>query len=342
MRTLMFALLLAGGCAAVMAQDSVLKSKSSNLDNDGSESVVKKILIEEFTGQECQYCPAGHDTVAKRITGYEDRVAIVSHHYGYTEDIFTIEETRLLGEFFKAYGAPGCMVDRTKMEDMYYAYFLASDLSVEHIVSELEKPAAVSIEQTNVFDPQTRELTVTVKGKAYGDVEGTRLAVLVTQSGYLSWQASGGYEYSHDNFPILFLSEYSGDLVPYGEDGSYEMTFTGIVEESYENDFGVREVDTDNLKVVAYISEWNSVEDSPVLNVDFGKMNIKGGAEQVVAGDVRFFCDGGSVKASDDAFDVEVFDFSGVNVRNSALKPGMYLVKASDGSRTVSGKVVVR
>lgn len=341
MRSLMFAIMLAGSGAFALAQNSVYNVNNNAEDGDGGETVVKKVLVEEFTGQDCRFCPAGHDTVAKYMAGYEDKVAVIAHHYGYAEDLFTIEETRQLGEFFKVNGAPGCMVNRTKMEDMYYAYFLASDFKTEYIVSELEKPALVSIEQTNMFDPETRELTVTVKGKAYGDVEGTRLAVLVTQSGYQAYQA-GGERYMHDNFPIEFLTDYSGDLVTYAEDGSYEMTFTGTIEESYSNSDGSRSVDIEQLKVVAYISEWNSVEDSPVLNTDFGKMNIKGGVAQACDDAVRFWCEGGTVKVSDEALAVEVFDLSGAPLRNGSLQPGLYVVRASDGERTVTGKAMVR
>lgn len=338
----MFAIMLAGSGAFAMAQNPVYNVNNNMEDGDGGETVVRKVLVEEFTGQDCRFCPAGQDTVAKYMAGYEDQVVVVAHHYGYAEDIFTIDETCRLGEFFKVNGVPGCMVNRTKMEYMYYAYFLASDFKAEYLVSELEKPALVSIEQTNEFDPETRELTVTVKGKAYGDVEGTRLAVLVTQSGYQAYQAKGGDEYVHDNFPIDFLSDYSGDLVTYAEDGSYEMTFTGTVKESYANDRGEFTVDTEQLKVVAYIAEWNSVEDSPVLNTDFGKMNIKVGVADACDDAVRFWGEAGTVKVSDEALAVEVFDLSGAPLRNGSLQPGLYVVRASDGERTVTGKALVR
>ena len=48
---------------------------------------VKKHLIEEFTGQDCGYCPMGMDSV-HAFVGDDPNWIVVLHHYGYQKDHF--------------------------------------------------------------------------------------------------------------------------------------------------------------------------------------------------------------------------------------------------------------
>ena len=47
------------------------------------ESFPKKHLIEEFTGQDCGYCPYGMDCVHD-FAGNDSNWIVVLHHYGYS------------------------------------------------------------------------------------------------------------------------------------------------------------------------------------------------------------------------------------------------------------------
>ena len=57
----------------------------------------KKHLIEEFTGQDCGYCPYGMDCVHQFVDNDTNWV-VVLHHYGYSKDHFSVAGSQSINQ----------------------------------------------------------------------------------------------------------------------------------------------------------------------------------------------------------------------------------------------------
>ena len=53
-----------------------------------SEIVRRKVLVEEFTGQQCSNCPAGRTNIEEGMKD-EDHYVMIAHHTGYGTDALT-------------------------------------------------------------------------------------------------------------------------------------------------------------------------------------------------------------------------------------------------------------
>lgn len=84
-----------------------------------TRSLPRRVLVEEFTTEECANCPRAINTLKQcEEAGYGDRMTVVAHHVGYYTDFLTVEEDKQNLWFFDPAGkegtfAPAVMLDRT-------------------------------------------------------------------------------------------------------------------------------------------------------------------------------------------------------------------------------------
>lgn len=307
------------------------------------------LLLEKFTGQECGVCPSGENYVNNAVKGYESRVARVNHHYGYKEDIFTIEESAYTGYYLQVAGAPSLAVNRTcypdKAEQMkspgiipFHPVLLESSF----IKSELAQKTFTTIEATDSYDAETREYTVTVKGKGIFDMKGMFVTALLTQSGYLAYQANGGAEYSHDDFPILYLSDnYEGtEITTEGEEWS--VTLTKKIPETIGQNV---KVDLDKLKLVAFVNGplIATVPEQMALNaVTKTAATVTTSVENTEMENVNVYSEEGRIVVEGEYDSYEVYNAEGVRFSNEGLNAGLYIVKVIANGKAQTVKVMVR
>ena len=80
--------------------------------NPETEDFTRVLLIEQFTSQSCGNCPNGTQAIKNTIAGNESRVAWITHHAGYADDDYTMQESKALASFFKINAAPNMMLNR--------------------------------------------------------------------------------------------------------------------------------------------------------------------------------------------------------------------------------------
>ena len=76
-------------------------------------SFPKKHLIEEFTGQDCGYCPYGMNCVHD-FMGNDTNWVLILHHYGYQADHFSVSGSKKITSALSVSGAPSVTIDRKK------------------------------------------------------------------------------------------------------------------------------------------------------------------------------------------------------------------------------------
>ncbi len=184
------------------------------------QEFAQKHLIEEFTGQDCGYCPYGMDCIHDFIKNDTNWVVIL-HHAGYKSDHMTIKENTTIAKTLKVGGAPSMDIDRnatsfgSKSATIFHPANLASLNS-----NSYKTNTYASVNITNTYDAGSRKLHVKVSGiMGKDDCPALNLSVLVKESGIVDYQADylnsyeGWSEFRHTNAVRAYLSDVLGDAI---------------------------------------------------------------------------------------------------------------------------------
>jgi len=215
-------------------------------------SFPKKQLIEEFTGQDCGYCPGGMDAIHEFI-GNDTNWIVVLHHYGFASDNFSVAGSKTITSALGVNGAPTMTINRAKTNYGGGNSITFHPGNLENTSkSQFETSTYASVEISNTYDPATRELKVHVSGiVAKDEVPDLQLTVLVKESGMIDYQADnyrtfeGWQEFCHTNAVRAFLTAPKGELF-------------GILNHRYSEEYTIT-LDSkwvpENCMVVAFLSD---------------------------------------------------------------------------------------
>lgn len=264
-------------------------------------SFPRKHLIEEFTGQDCGYCPYGMDCISEFMEN-DTNFILILHHYGYQADHFSVSGSKTITNALNVDGAPSAAIDRAKTRSqagnvvVFHPGYLPS---VSKTKFETETYASVHI--ANEFDPETRELKVTVSGAiCKEDHPDLNITVIVKESGMVDYQADyyntyeGWQEFCHCNAVRAFLTGAKGDALSVDPTRHYSVTYTTRLKEAWV---------PENCMVVAFLGESFQpviqVEDEPVVAGTAGGDDIEhGGITPVPVAD--YYPEPDSVKGPSD------------------------------------------
>lgn len=317
---------------------------------DKQDAVERTLLMEKFYSQFCGYSPQGKEAIDEAIVGYEDRVARIYHHAGYRVDLFTIDESVETAAEFGVNYSPGTMGDRLWFDALGSNAFNAMQWTGDLIADFLQQDGLASLKISDSYDVETRELTVNVSGNCIVTPDNKKITVAVTHSNYSSFQKNA-QNYMHDHFPILYLTAAGGDDLQVNADGSYDMTFKGVVPVSYNNGNGTIvtgnkvTINLDELRIVAFISDsWDGADnDRYVLNsatkeaatVGASVAGVELAGVNVYGADSRIVVEG-------DYDTVKVFNASGMETGTENLSAGLYIVKVTADGQSMVKKVAVK
>ena len=223
-------------------------------------SFPRKHLLEEFSGQECIYCPNGMDCVHQLIDNDTNWIVLL-HHYGYKEDHFSVPGSKDITQRLGVSSAPNITIDRavTQLGDTAETCFPPTEwTSIRK--TDLVDTTFVSVVLENTFDAASRMLSVTVTGQVLTDEYPTlALTVVLKESGMVDFQADertfeGWQEFRHANAVRAYLSAPLGDVL-------------SIKEHTYSVQYGLQldeEWIAENCAVVAFVS----ADFQPVLQAE--------------------------------------------------------------------------
>lgn len=116
----------------------------------------KKVVIEEYTGQGCQFCPLGHAAIDWIQKDFPGLVLPIELH-SYPGDNFNNEKVQALTSYLGMQAAPTARINRgsdiispmaTDSENNYV--YKNADVWYDHVVSELEEMAPANVEVKSV------------------------------------------------------------------------------------------------------------------------------------------------------------------------------------------------
>ena len=276
-KILLFGLLIFGGCEDEPDDFEVSKVPST---------FTKKVLIEEFTGAWCGYCPDGAHRVKNLINDNDGKVVAVSLHAGNpTGDAMEIAHTNYLEITYQNTGFPSGMVDRvsvngsTSLNRGYWEY-VANDQLLKTavcglaIISEVNgQNATVEVHAgfNSTLNGDDYRLTVYliedgVTGTGYGYDQRNYYNTDPESPFYNLGDPIEGYEHNHTLRAIL--SESLGDAIMVSE-----MVSGGEHIETYTVD--ITSYNKNNLSIVAFVTQIGStITEHEIMNVQ--KCDIDG------------------------------------------------------------------
>lgn len=180
----------------------------SNGNNGGNGDVLKKVLLEEFTGHQCPNCPAGAAIASQIKTLYSNRFVVIAYHAGFfarTSADFPIDYRTAVGAelngHFGVLAYPSGMINRkqydgsTVLDKSNWAAAAASAIGTD---------PQMGLTVNRQYNEATRLLSVTTTAKALTGLAPLKLCVFVTESGLISPQKTS----NDPNYPSGTIPSY--------------------------------------------------------------------------------------------------------------------------------------
>ena len=224
----------------------------------------KKIVLEEYTGIHCTYCPDGHEIAQSLKDANPDNIFIINIHTGGYATPSSVEPDfrTSFGDAIAAQsnltGYPSGSVNRQYFSSLSMGGGTAMGRGGWNSATSqvLNQSAYVNLGVEASINVQNNELSVHVEGYYTGDSpQSTNLLnVVLTQNNTLGPQTGGGMgsNYNHMHRLVHMITGQWGFQISNTSSGSFvDQTFTYTIPSNYN---GV-DVNLSELNVIAFISE---------------------------------------------------------------------------------------
>lgn len=224
------------------------------------------VLVEEFTGAQCIFCPPGSEELENLLILYPDNLAVVSIHTGFfatpipnkSKYDFRTPEGDALNVFLGSpdKGYPSSIINRRNFPGETSLHNVITKWPA-YIESETTQEAAFGLDLQPEFDPATRELTVQVTGIARRAVNNPlRITVMITESGIVDYQKDAILgeipEYIHKHvLRGMVNTNAEGDVLAPGATAGQTLLYQGS--RTLPADWK-----EDKCELVAFISDGNT------------------------------------------------------------------------------------
>ncbi|MFM7055143.1 MAG: Omp28 family outer membrane lipoprotein [Bacteroidota bacterium] len=158
----------------------------------------RNVLVEDFTGHKCGFCPRATRAAYDLKQTYGDRMIVLSIHAGffastnippYTYDFKCAESVAIDTDFgISLAGNPNGMVNRKKINGSFIIPYTSWGAEVANVLnSTAPLPVRIGIEAS--YDSTSRKLDTDVQLDFAGDLQGThKLSVYLVEDSIVKWQ----------------------------------------------------------------------------------------------------------------------------------------------------------
>ena len=233
----------------------------------------RNVIIEEYTGVYCGYCPDGHRIANELAAKYQDRLFVLNIHTGgYANDAsidFRTEDGNIIGAKVNSFptGNVNRLANKAVGRDTWSLY----------VEQQVEQMAECNVAGQVVIDKDARKATVNVEVyyTANSVSETNYLNVVMLQDNIIAYQngsylnpdqvVGGQYRHMHA-FRDAITPTWGEDIAP--------TTAGTFITKTYEYDIpakiGSFDVDIDDIEFVAFVTETKNEDKSttPILNAN--------------------------------------------------------------------------
>ena len=235
----------------------------------------RNVIIEEYTGVYCGYCPDGHRIANELSAKFQDRLFVLNIHAGsYATDAsvdFRTEDGNVIFAGSKVSSFPSGNVNRIANKAV------DRDLWNLYVEQQVEQMAECNVAGQVIIDKESRKATVTVEVyyTANSISETNYLNVMMLQNNILAYQSGdylnpdqvvgGKYRHMHA-FRDAITPAWGEEITP--------TTAGTFITKTYEYDIpskiGSFDVNIDDLEFVAFVTETKNEDQStsPILNAN--------------------------------------------------------------------------
>ena len=225
-----------------------------------TDSVVQKVLVEDYTGHKCPNCPDAATEAEDLKAIYGDRVVVVAIHAGFFsspspgfETDFRTPAGDAMNTFFGFAAYPAGLVNRIGYPSQHILNFQAWPPAV---AVALEESPAAKIEVNADLSGSTLSTSVEIEYQA--EVDGDySLIVWITEDGIIAPQVYVGQtipDYEHNHVLRTAITPTWGDVVSMGAvdlDSTYTKTFSS----NWNNEWNEQ-----NCHVVAFLYDQQTLQ----------------------------------------------------------------------------------
>lgn len=244
------------------------------------KAFTRVVLQEEFTTEDCGYCPGAATALHQALEGMgelADRVVVACHHSGYYTDWLTQPCDNEYVWFYGSNGsyAPAFMTNRTMYPggDGVPVYGNIGDISLrQRMTDALDETAYVGLTVSGRIDAGTHRVKVDVAGERAMDLGDVRITVYAVEDGVKARaQSNGGSNFTHNHVLRAYNStwgepiEWDGDTFTY----SCELSFDAACK-------------TDNMEVFAFVNKYNKSDRNACQVLNAARMTDPSGVEQTL------------------------------------------------------------
>lgn len=236
--------------------------------NDEDTVVVRKILLEEFTGHQCPNCPEGMKTANQLKSVYGDRFLIMSIHTGLFarptpgdfENDYRTEAGDGIAEFFGINQFPVGIINRTEFDGSTMMSPSAWGSAISQII---DVEPVLKIKMQSDYNSSTKILNISISTEALTDVEGWLfVSAFILEDGIISPQKT-----NDEDYPTGIIMDYEHNHVlraaingTWGEELSNDGMLTGEIS---TKDYSISISDdweADNCKIIAFVYEQETMQ----------------------------------------------------------------------------------
>jgi hypothetical protein len=178
--------------------------------NFTSQAIIRKVLLEEFTGHTCGNCPASHEISESLRQLYGNSLIVISAHAGSfafpknnTDSSFSYDFRSSCGNELDntfgndAAGLPNGLVDRKKVNGNHIIRPSAWGTEIQ---KGLASPVSAGIQIVTDYESATRKLCVSVQTEFVNSIQGTyKLMAYLVEDSIVNWQKD--YRKTPENIP---------------------------------------------------------------------------------------------------------------------------------------------
>ena len=242
-----------------------------------TESQKRNVVLEEYTGKHCSWCPEGQMTANAIARNNPGRVFLVNIHGGPfsppTDPNLNTDDGTTMVEDYGITAYPAGFVNRTSF------YEIAREQWSAYTLRQLQQTAECNIDGQVIIDPATRMATITVEVyyTANSKESFNYLTIAMLQDSIMGDQDGGSAnpeqyvngQYRHMHIMRDIITPTWGETISPTTAGTLiTKTYSYPMPQVIGDPYGV-EVVLENLSFVAYVSESDDgVQTCPVLNVN--------------------------------------------------------------------------
>ncbi|HHT22822.1 MAG TPA: Omp28-related outer membrane protein [Bacteroidales bacterium] len=312
-------------------------------------TVERKILLEQFTTEQCGNCPSGTARIKSVIDQAEfaGKVIWVAHHTGFYTDNYTIPASESYLRFFGEGGgsfAPAMMLDRTIFTGTVPVMQVFTDVTqiANTFRQALNIPTttSVAITQANTVDVN-RKVKITVSGNDNSSTlptEDLYVYIFLLENGITS-TTQGGADgtFTHNNLIRSVMNGVGGTKITWDENNRFEVTAEATLTPGWN---------AQKMDVVAFVasSYQNPLNDTEVLNAVKEKLVINSfsAVENVYGETIHAYSKNGTIVVDGEYTSISIYSIDGKEFSNNNLPKGVYIVKLENKGQNAVKKVIVK